>query len=69
MVIQTFDTITEMVQGPCKANQIAIANSKFLEFAVLVLSEDERIFEVASEGNQPPHYKRKEQKMRFSDAS
>ena len=43
-----------MIQGPCKDNQIAIGNSKFLEFAVLVLSEDEKIFETFGNIQQKP---------------
>jgi hypothetical protein len=45
VVIQCFKTLTEMVRGPCLANQTAIVNSKFLEFSVKVLSEDHRIFQ------------------------
>lgn len=44
--MQCFDTLTESIQGPCKLNQTAIGNSKFLEYAVQVLSEDDKIFEL-----------------------
>jgi len=37
-VMQCFDTITELIQGPCKANQATIVNSKFLEFSVALLN-------------------------------
>ncbi|CAD8133483.1 unnamed protein product [Paramecium octaurelia] len=45
IVTQCFDTITEVIQGPCKTNQIALSNSKFMEYVVDVLSENEKLFE------------------------
>ena len=48
-----------MIQGPCKENQTAIGNSKFLEFAVKVLSEDNRIFDCRN-----PYTAREKKKMR-----
>lgn len=36
-----FDTLTELIQGPCRENQKAIINSKFLEIASNLLSLDE----------------------------
>jgi ribonuclease HI len=35
-----------MLQGPCKSNQLIICNSKFLEYAVQILNEDEKIFAI-----------------------
>ena len=46
LVMQCFETLTEVIQGPCRQNQITIGNSKFLEYAVQVLGEDEKIFEL-----------------------
>ena len=46
LVTQSFETLTGLIQGPCKQNQLAISNSKFLEYAVQVLGEDDKIFEL-----------------------
>ena len=40
MISQCFDTLTELIQGPCRANQRAIIDSKFLEVATGLLSLD-----------------------------
>jgi hypothetical protein len=40
VVEQCFDTLTEMIQGPCKQNQTEIANSNFMEYAKKILEED-----------------------------
>jgi len=37
-ISQCFDTLTEYIQGPCQVNQMAIVNSKFLEYAVAILN-------------------------------
>lgn len=37
-ISQCFDTLTEYIQGPCHVNQLAIVNSKFLEYAVEILN-------------------------------
>ena len=42
IISQCFDTLTEMIQGPCKENQIGIIDSKFLEIAGRLLSLDEK---------------------------
>lgn len=42
IITQCFDTLTELIQGPCKGNQIAIIDSKFLEIASRLLSFDEK---------------------------
>lgn len=44
IVMQCFCTLTQFIEGPCRANQIVVGNSKFLEYAVMVLSEDEKVF-------------------------
>ncbi|KAL4447069.1 hypothetical protein ABPG74_013921 [Tetrahymena malaccensis] len=41
---QCFNTLTEFVQGPCIENQDTITNTKFLEYAFQILSEDEKLF-------------------------
>lgn len=41
-ISQCFDTLTELIQGPCKKNQIAIVDSKLLETASRLLSFDEK---------------------------
>ena len=46
---QCFDTLTEFIQGPCKDNQDAISSTKFLEYAVQVLTEDEKLYVVIEE--------------------
>ena len=38
---QCLETITEFIQGPCYENQDALANSRFLEFATLILRINE----------------------------
>ncbi|EAR95948.2 MIR domain protein (macronuclear) [Tetrahymena thermophila SB210] len=43
-VKQCFDTLTELVQGPCKQNQTEIIQSKFLEYAVDILREEESVY-------------------------
>lgn len=40
---QCFDTLTEFIQGPCRDNQKAIIDSKFLEVASGLLSLDEKV--------------------------
>lgn len=40
---QCFDTLTEFIQGPCRENQKAIIDSKFLEVASGLLSLDEKL--------------------------
>lgn len=42
MISQCFDTLTEFIQGPCRENQKAIIDSKFLEVASGLLSIDEK---------------------------
>lgn len=32
-MIQCLDTLTELVQGPCAENQLAVSESKFLDIA------------------------------------
>ncbi|EGR31182.1 MIR domain protein [Ichthyophthirius multifiliis] len=39
-VKQCFDTLTEVVQGPCKENQLTIIQSKFLDYALDLLKEE-----------------------------
>ncbi|CAK81773.1 unnamed protein product (macronuclear) [Paramecium tetraurelia] len=48
-VLQCFETLTELIQGPCKQNQQALLKSNLLEYVVLILSEDEKIFEQSNE--------------------
>lgn len=40
---QCFDTLIEMIQGPCKINQQELANSKFLDVVKSVLKGDDRM--------------------------
>ena len=42
IISQCFDTLTEFIQGPCRENQKAIIDSKFLEVASGLLSLDEK---------------------------
>lgn len=42
IISQCFDTLTEFIQGPCRDNQKAIIDSKFLEIANALLSLDEK---------------------------
>ena len=42
IISQCFDTLTEFIQGPCRENQKAIIDSKFLEIASGLLSLDEK---------------------------
>ena len=44
-VMQCFDTLTELIQGPCKANQVGIAHSKFLEYSIALLAEEPKVIE------------------------
>lgn len=44
-VMQCFDTLTEFIQGPCKANQIDLVNSKLLEYAVGLLAEEGKVID------------------------
>lgn len=37
---QTLDTLIEMVQGPCPANQLELVNKKIVEVAGVLLSKD-----------------------------
>ncbi|CAK68868.1 unnamed protein product (macronuclear) [Paramecium tetraurelia] len=48
-VLQCFETLTELIQGPCKQNQQTLLKSSLLEHVVLILSEDEKIFEQSNE--------------------
>ncbi|CAD8076144.1 unnamed protein product [Paramecium sonneborni] len=48
-VLQCFETLTELIQGPCKQNQQTLLKSSLLEYVVLILSEDEKIFEQSNE--------------------
>lgn len=41
IISQCFDTLTELIQGPCKENQESIIDGKFLELATYILSLDE----------------------------
>lgn len=43
IISQCFDTLTEFIQGPCRENQKAIIDSKFLEVASGLLSLDEKV--------------------------
>ena len=36
-ILQCFDTLTEFIQGPCEANQIALVEGKFIEIACSIL--------------------------------
>ncbi|EAR93357.2 MIR domain protein (macronuclear) [Tetrahymena thermophila SB210] len=36
-LVQCFDTLTEFIQGPCKENQIALCEGRFLEIATKLL--------------------------------
>lgn len=42
IISQCFDTLTEYIQGPCRENQKAIIDSRFLEVASGLLSIDEK---------------------------
>lgn len=42
-----FDTLTEFCQGPCKENQLIIANSKFLEYSLSLLKGDQNIYDAS----------------------
>lgn len=42
IISNCFEMLTECIQGPCKANQKAIINSKFLELSNELLSLDEK---------------------------
>lgn len=42
VISQCFDTLTEFIQGPCRGNQIAVVDSKFLEVSSRLLSFDEQ---------------------------
>jgi len=46
-----------LIQGPCKENQEIIVNSKFLEYAVSLLSEETRIIEMKQPATRS-HYTR-----------
>ncbi|CAD8153241.1 unnamed protein product [Paramecium pentaurelia] len=48
-VLQCFETLTELIQGPCKQNQQTLIKSNLLEYVVLIISEDEKIFEQSNE--------------------
>lgn len=41
IISQCFDTLTEFIQGPCFANQNAVIDSKFLEYANTLMFYDE----------------------------
>ena len=40
LATQVLDTLVEMVQGPCPANQLELVNKKIVEVAGLLLSKD-----------------------------
>ncbi|CAD8074919.1 unnamed protein product [Paramecium sonneborni] len=44
-LVQCLDTLTEVVQGPCKENQVVIVTSKFVSWSVDLLKEDLKLFE------------------------
>ncbi|CAG9314463.1 unnamed protein product [Blepharisma stoltei] len=46
VISQCFDTLTELVQGPCKKNQERVIDSKFLEISSVLMSLDENSDEV-----------------------
>lgn len=50
-VLQCVETLTEVVQGPCKENQMVIVTSKFLEWSIDLLREDDKLFDVMVEGS------------------
>jgi hypothetical protein len=47
-VLQCLETLTEVVQGPCKENQMVIVTSKFLEWSIDLLREEEKLFDVSA---------------------
>lgn len=44
-LLQCLETLTEVVQGPCKENQVVIVTSKFVSWAIDLLREDDKLFE------------------------
>lgn len=50
---QCFDTITEVVQGPCKLNQNRIIQTKFLEYAINLLREEPSVYDYVEEALEP----------------
>ena len=36
-ILQVIDTITEFIQGPCVPNQVALAESRFIELVGTIL--------------------------------
>jgi len=36
-ILQVIDTITEFIQGPCVPNQLAVAESRFIELVGTIL--------------------------------
>ncbi|KAL4460004.1 hypothetical protein ABPG74_003530 [Tetrahymena malaccensis] len=42
-IIQCFDTLIEMIQGPCYENQIALTEENFIELVYDILSMDDRV--------------------------
>lgn len=41
LLLQCLDTLSEFIQGPCYENQIALANSRFIEMSSQVLKVDD----------------------------
>ena len=39
--MQCFDTLTEFIQGPCEANQIALAEGRFIEISCILLEKND----------------------------
>jgi len=50
-MMQCFDTLTELIQGPCMENQLAVVQSNFPDLASNLLSIDERAQEMLSQLN------------------
>jgi hypothetical protein len=42
-IIACFELLTEMVQGPCHENQIALSEGYFLELAMILLKQNDSI--------------------------
>ena len=40
--MQCYETLTELIQGPCEDNQTSIVDGKFLDIAASLLSFNER---------------------------
>jgi hypothetical protein len=48
IISQCFDTLTEMIQGPCRENQQELVDSKFLDLAASLLCIDEEYYKTCS---------------------